>query len=201
MISKKFALMLTAIALVTAVGVATVGTALAQTTTPPTQNTPGAAAPSTGSTTTTPKQDFGFGFGFRGGDAASFDLVAQKLGMTPTELFEALHSGKTLTQIAQEKGVDLANIQTALDANRINEMKAQLAQAVKDGTMTQAEADWWTTGIDKGWVGAGKGGPGGFGMMGGGRGHGHGGDFGLFGGRGNGNQNQNQTAPSTGTTS
>ncbi len=201
MISKKFALMLTAIALVTAIGVATVGTALAQTTTPPTQTTPGAAAPSTGSTTTTPKQDFGFGFGFRGGDAAaSFDLVAQKLGMTPTELFEALHSGKTLSQIAQEKGVDLATIQSTLNANRITEMKAQLAQAVKDGTMTQEEADWWTTGIDKGWVGAGKGGPG-FGMMGGGRGHGHGGDFGMFGGRSNESQNQNQTAPSTGTTS
>ena len=59
--------------------------------------------------------------------------------------------------------MDLATIETALNANRVTEMKAQLAQAVKDGTMTQEEADWWTTGIDKGWVG---GGHGGFGMMG-----------------------------------
>ncbi len=77
--------------------------------------------------------------------------------MTPTELFEALHGGKTLSQIATEKGVDLATIETALNANRVTEMKAQLAQAVKDGTITQEEADWWTTGIDKGWAG-GKGG-------------------------------------------
>jgi hypothetical protein len=185
MSKKKLALTLTAIALVTAIGIATVGSALAQTTTPNAQATPG-------TTTTQPKDDFGPGFGFRGGDTAAFDLVAQKLGMTPTELFDALHSGKTLSQIATEKGVDLATIETALNANRVTEMKAQLAQAVKDGTMTQAEADWWTTGIDKGWV---NGGRGGFGMMGGPGGgrHGRGGDFGF--GRGNGT-----TAPGTGTT-
>jgi hypothetical protein len=189
MIGKKLALTLSAVALVTVMGVATVGSALAQTSTPGAQATPGA-------TTTQPKKgDLGFGFGFRGGDSAAFDVVAEKLGMTPTQLFEALHSGQTLSQIAQAKGVDLATIETALNANRITEMKAQLAQAVKDGTMTQAEADWWTTGIDKGWVNGGKG----FGMMGGGR-HGRGGDFGLRGAPGT-NQNQNQTAPSTGTTS
>jgi hypothetical protein len=185
MITKKLALALSAIALVTVMGVATVGTALAQTTTPPTQAAPGA-------TTTLPKQgDLGFGFGFRGGDSAAFDVIAEKLGMTPTQLFEALHSGKTLSQIATEKGVDLATIETALNANRITEMKAQLAQAVKDGTMTQEEADWWTTGIDKGWVGVGRGGFG-FGGPGGGR-HGHGGEFFGF-GRGNGS-----AAPGTGT--
>ena len=93
MITKKLALTLSAIALVTAMGMATVGTALAQTSTPPTQATPGA-------TTTQPKQGdlgLGRGFGFRGGDSAAFDLVAEKLGMTPTQLFEALHSGKTLS--------------------------------------------------------------------------------------------------------
>ena len=171
MIKKKLALTLSAIALVTAMGIATVGTALAQTSTPPTQATPGV-------TTTQPNQnDFGLGrgFGFRGGDSAAFDLVAEKLGMTPTQLFDALHSGKTLSEIATEKGVDLATIETALNANRVTEMKAQLAQAVTDGTMTQEEADWWTTGIDKGWVGAGRGG---FGMMGPGGHHGRGGEFG-----------------------
>ncbi len=176
MIKKKLALTLTAIALVTAIGIATVGTALAQTSTPQTPTTPG-------TTTTQPKQnDFGLGFGFRGGDSSAFDLVASKLGMTPAELFDALHSGKTLSQIATEKGVDLATIETALNANRDTEMKAQLAQAVKDGTMTQEEADWWTTGIDKGWVNGGHGGPGFLGGPGGGH-HGRGGDFG-FGGRG-----------------
>ncbi len=191
MITKRLALTLTAIALVTAIGMATVGTALAQTATPPTQATPGV--------TTQPKQDglLGRGFGFRGGDSAAFDLVAEKLGMTPTQLFEALHSGKTLSEIAQEKGVDLATIETALNANRISEMKAQLAQAVKDGTITQAEADWWTVGIDKGWVG---GGHGGFGLMGPGGRRGHGGDFGFGRGFAPGG-NQNQSTPSTGTTS
>jgi hypothetical protein len=155
MITKKLALTLSVIALVTVLGVASVGSALAQTTTPPAQATPSA--------TTQPKQhDFGLGraFGFRGGSSASFDLVAETLGMTPTELFEALHSGKTLSEIATEKGVDLATIETALSANRVTEMKARLAQAVQDGTMTQEEADWWTTGIDNGWVSGGRSGSG-----------------------------------------
>ena len=196
MIPKKLALTLSAIALVTVMGVVTVGSAFAQTTTPPAQATPGA-------TTTQPKQDdlgLGRGFGFRGGDSAAFDLVAEKLGMTPTQLFEALHSGKTLSQIATEKGVDLATIETALNANRVTEMKAQLAQAVKDGTMTQEEADWWTTGIDKGWV---NGGRGGFGLMGPGGRHGHGGDFGFGGSRGNlpTTPGTSPTAPATGSSS
>lgn len=203
MFTKKLGLTLAAIALVTALGAATVGTALAQTSTP--------TAPNSGTTTAQPNQgDLGIGrmFGFRGGDAAAFDLVAQKLGMSPTELFDALHSGKTLSQIATEKGVDLATIETALNADKVTEMKAQLAQAVKDGTMTQEEADWWTTGIDKGWVGGAKGGfgPGGFGMMGGPGGgrHGHGGFGGEFDrgqNRGTAPSSPSTPAPSTGTTS
>jgi hypothetical protein len=168
MMTKKLALALSALALVTALGVASVGSAFAQTTTPPAQATPDAA-------TTQPDVDglgLGRAFGFRGGGSASFDLVAEKLGMTPTELFEALHSGKTLSEIATEQGVDLATIESALNANRITEMKERLAQAVQDGTMTQEEADWWTTGIDKGWV---TGGRGGFGLMGPGGRHGRGG--------------------------
>lgn len=195
MITRKLALTLTAIALVTAIGTATVGTALAQTITPPAQTAPGV-------TPTQPNQDdlgLGRGFGFRGGDSAAFDLVAEKLGMTPAELFEALHSGKTLSEIATTKGVDLATIETALNANRLTEMKAQLAQAVKDGTMTQEEADWWTTGIDNGWVGGEHRGLGIMGGPGGGRhGHGRGGDFGQ---RGLPGMDQNQTAPSTTTPS
>ena len=167
MTTKKLALTLTAIALVTSIGVATAGTALAQTATPPAQTTPDG-------TTTQPKHDdFGLGraFGFRG-DSSSFDVVAEKLGMSPAELFEALHGGKTLSEIATEKGVDLATIETALNANRVTETKARLAQAVEDGTMTQEEADWWTTGIDKGWVAGGRGD---FGLKGGGGHHGRGG--------------------------
>ncbi|MGE5601482.1 MAG: hypothetical protein ACM30E_00425 [Nitrososphaerales archaeon] len=191
MIKKKLGLAVAAIALVTAMGITTVGTALAQTSTPPAQATPG-------TTTTQPKQnDFGLGFGFRGGDSSAFDLVASKLGMTPAELFEALHSGKTLSQIATEKGVDLATIETALNANRVTEMKARLAQAVTAGTITQEEADWWTTGIDKGWV---NGGHGGFGFMGGGR-HGRGGDFGLRGAPGTTPATPSTTTPPTSSSS
>lgn len=156
MITKKVALTLSMMALVTALGVGTVGTVLAQTATPPTQSAPEATTPD--STSAVKPDDGGFGrsFGFHGRDSANYDLVAEKLGLTPTELFEQLHAGKTLAEIAEAQGVDLEAIQAELNATRVQEMKDKIAQAVTDGDMTQEEADWWLLGIEKGWVDGGR---------------------------------------------
>lgn len=172
MFTKKLALTLSMMGLVAALGLGTVGTVLAQTTTPPTSVTPEATTPD--STSKDRPDDLGLGrsFGLRGGDLATYDLVAEKLGLTPAELFEQLHSGKTLTEIAEAQGVDLEAIQDELNATRVQAMKDKIAQAVTDGDMTQEEADWWTLGIEKGWV---DGGRGGLGLKGPGGRHGMGG--------------------------
>ncbi len=187
MITKKLALALSMMAVVAALGMGTVGTVLAQTTTPPTAVTPEATTPDITSRTGPDDQGLGRSFGLRGGDSATYDLVAEKLGLTPTELFEQLHSGKTLTEIAEAQGVELETIQDALNASRVQTMKDKIAQAVTDGDMTQEEADWWTLGIEKGWV---DGGRGGFGLMGPGGRHGMG-DRGM----------RPDAAPTTGTSS
>ena len=88
----------------------------------------------------------------------NFDAMAKALNLTPTQLFEALHSGKTLDEIAKTQGVDLAKVQEAANAARVQAMKDKIAQAVKDGKMTQEQADWLLQGLEKGYTGKGRGG-------------------------------------------
>lgn len=73
------------------------------------------------------------------GLGAGIDLqtAAQALGMTEADLQNELQGGKTLAQVAQEKGVAT---QTLVDA-LLAEPKADLAQQVTGGKITQAQAD------------------------------------------------------------
>jgi hypothetical protein len=154
-----------ALALVALLGLLVVGGAMAQT-----------ATPSAPSAPTIPWGE-GRGMGFFGGGMwKSFDAIAQALNLTPTQLFEELHSGKSLADIATAKGVDLAKVQQAMQADRIQAMKDAVTQAVKDGKITQEQADWLLQGLEKGYMprGWGKG----FGF-----GRGMGGHMRGFGGR------------------
>jgi hypothetical protein len=115
----------------------------------------------------------GGGRGFGLGDA-ELEAAAKVLGMTADEVSSALQSGKTLQDLADEAGVDIADVQAAIQAVHVAEMRDRIAQAVEDGTMTQAQADWMLEGIDNGYMG---GGAGGFGRgFGGPRGGGFGGN-------------------------
>ncbi|MGQ9490100.1 MAG: hypothetical protein ACUVR4_05365 [Anaerolineae bacterium] len=99
----------------------------------------------------------GFWFGGRSGSFQSFDAIAEALGLTPTQLFEQLHSGKTLSEIAEAQGVDLAKVQEAANAARVQAMKDAIAQAVKNGRITQEQADWLLQGLEKGYLNKGFG--------------------------------------------
>jgi len=153
MTGKRLAAVVGVVALIAVVGVLVVGTAFAQSGTPGSQATP-----------MTPKAHaFGLGKGpgfWGGGSMADFDAMAKALNLTPTQLFEQLHGGKTLAEIAQAQGVDLTKVQEAANATRIQAMKDRISQAIKDGTMTKAQADWLLQGMEKGYMGKG---PGGFG--------------------------------------
>ena len=177
---KKLAAVVGALALIAVIGVVAAGAAFAQTAAP----TPVPNA--------TPAQPFGErgmgrGFGLEGfggpGSWANFDAMAQALNLTPTQLFEALHSGKTLDEIAKTQGVDLAKVQEAAKTARTQAMKEKIAQAVKDGKLTQEQANWLLQGLENGYMGKGRGGEFGFGRgpmgRGGMRGHGHGNEGGA----------------------
>ena len=94
-----------------------------------------------------PGEGRGHGFG-----QVEQEAAAKVLGLTTDELNIALQSGKTLEQLAEEAGVDLQEVQDAIQAAHETELRARIEQAVSDGTMTQEKADWLLEGLDKGFL-------------------------------------------------
>lgn len=119
-----------------------------------------------------------------------WNVLAEKLGLTSDELTTEVNSGKTLAQIAEEKGVSRTDLVATLELAH----KDSLAQAVTDGYLTQEQADGilsqmagryeWM--LDNAGVG--------YGMMGG-RGGMMGGQFGSGGCHGNWNNGTTDQQP------
>ena len=177
--NKWFKISLVGLLVVGAVAVLMTGIALAQ-----------EEAPTTPENTLPPQGMQGMrGFGKGLGGETGLAAAAEALGMTTEELSAELWAGKTLADIAEEKGVDLVELQSmvqaAVEAAQVTAMQDAINQAVEAGTITQENADWLLEGIDKGFI------PG-FGFERGGRGgpHGHG-DF------GGGSYGQSAPAPQT----
>ena len=66
---------------------------------------------------------------------ADLDAAASYLGVTEAALKTSLSDGSTLADIAKEKGKSVDGLKAALVASA----KADLAQAVKDGRLTEAQ--------------------------------------------------------------
>jgi hypothetical protein len=66
-----------------------------------------------------------------------WNALAEKLGLTSDELTTEVNSGKTIAQIAEEKGVSRTDLVATLEAAH----KDSLTQAVTDGYLTQEQAD------------------------------------------------------------
>lgn len=137
--------------------------------------------------TPTPEAPFGChgrGFGLWGGSWTMFDVAAEALGLTPEEFFAELHAGRTLEEIAVQQEVEIEAVQDALKAARVEAMQEAIEQAMKDGRITQDQADWLLEGLEQGFLPVGRGFGTGWGHRGGGMGFGHGmkmkGHFGSF---------------------
>lgn len=77
------------------------------------------------------------GHGFRHGGHPVVDAVLETLGITGPELRAALRSGKTIRDVAAERGVAVTDVVAAIVAAE----RAHLAEHVAAGDLTQAEAD------------------------------------------------------------
>jgi hypothetical protein len=87
---------------------------------------------------TLPQREFGGRFGRHGMRmGAGLDEVASVIGISQDELRTQLQSGKTLVEIAKAKGIS----QSTLVSKLVSAAKSRLADAVKAGRITQAQAD------------------------------------------------------------
>ena len=80
----------------------------------------------------------GFGRGMMGGGDSLTSIAADELGMSLTELLTELQDGKTIAEVAGDKGVE---VQVIVDAY-MAQLKESLDEAVADGRITQKQADW-----------------------------------------------------------
>jgi hypothetical protein len=64
--------------------------------------------------------------------------LAEGLGMSEADLQAAFAAGKTVWQVAQDKGMSAEEFQAVM----IEARKAALAKMVEAGVITQAQADW-----------------------------------------------------------
>jgi hypothetical protein len=77
--------------------------------------------------------------GFMGrGETSLVSVAAEALDMSVEDLHAELKDGKTIAELAEEKGVDTQGIIDAYLAG----LEENLAQAVEDGKITQNQADW-----------------------------------------------------------
>jgi hypothetical protein len=77
------------------------------------------------------------GPGGPGGRGPGLDAAAKALGIDASELRTDLQSGKTIADVAKDKGVDVQTVIAAL----VTDMQSHLADAVSNGRLTQAQAD------------------------------------------------------------
>jgi hypothetical protein len=87
----------------------------------------------------------GRGFGHHGGlhHFGHLDAAASYLGMTEANLRTALEGGKTLAQVARDRGKTVDGLVTAL----VNAEKAELQAAVQAGRLTDAQRDSMVSGL------------------------------------------------------
>jgi uncharacterized protein (DUF433 family) len=90
-----------------------------------------------------PGPRFGPHHGARG---AVFLDLAKALGITRAQLFEQLRDGKSVAEIAKAQGKSLDDVRAALKADA----KRRADEAVKDGDLTQAQADELLSHLDEG---------------------------------------------------
>ncbi len=94
---------------------------------------------------TAPRAGVGGGYGASAaGDPDGFmhdDMIAafaEKLGISVDDLNARLAKGETMAQIASSKGLTVDQFRTLMTDAR----NQAIDQAVKEGTLTQAQADW-----------------------------------------------------------
>ncbi len=78
------------------------------------------------------------GFDMDGMEEIMHPAIAEALGLTEAEFEAEMDAGKTMYDIAAERGIDINTVWEKMQSIR----GEALQQAVEDGTITQEQADW-----------------------------------------------------------
>ncbi len=84
---------------------------------------------------------------------AGLEAAANALGMTVDELTAQLWGGKTLADLADEKGIDLQTVRDTVLQACEQALRDAIERAVQDGRISREMADWLLEGLDKGFWG------------------------------------------------
>ncbi len=87
---------------------------------------------------------YGYMMGANGVHQQVWTAVATKLGLTYEQLTQAVQNGQTIAQLAEAKGVSLNDLKEAARGA----ITTLLADLVKQGVMTQTQADWMADHLD-----------------------------------------------------
>jgi len=78
--------------------------------------------------------------------------LAELLGFDREELHDMLQAGTTIQELADEAGIDLEAYREEMLANRQEEMRTRIEEALAEGEISQDQADWLLEGLDKGYL-------------------------------------------------
>lgn len=91
--------------------------------------------------------------GARGGPRAGGpEAIAEGLGMSVEDLKAALKDGETVADLAEAKGLDLADVKAATEAAHQTAVRESIEQSVADGDLTRERADWMLRGLEEGFM-------------------------------------------------
>lgn len=94
----------------------------------------------------------GAGKGAGGLGEAELEAAAKVLKMSAEQLATQLWGGRTLAALAERANVKLEDVQAAVEAARLQAMREAINEAVKQGKMTQEQADWLLKGLENNYI-------------------------------------------------
>ena len=82
--------------------------------------------------------------------STALEAIAKALGMTADELSAQLWGGRSIADLADKAGVDLQSLYNTAEGARDESRLAAIDAAVKEGTLSAAQAAWMKEGISNG---------------------------------------------------
>jgi hypothetical protein len=89
-------------------------------------------------------------------DSPTIAAAAAALGTEPADVELQMWAGRTLADLAERAGVDLADVEAAIEAAQKSAAIEHIQRAVEEGSLTQERAEWMIEGVEGGFRAMGR---------------------------------------------